>query len=169
MVTPSQKCPRFCGGRVTPNHFRGKKVVIGKRLLKRNLLASSIILIILLLPAGTLRAQDQTGRKPPKRKAGYFTLQLKNAEISELTHIMSRIIGKNIIIDDSVKGRITVLSAKRIPVEKALSTLRSILEYKGLALIEEDNLLKVVPLEKAKRKNTEVIVEGEGKYSPPHD
>lgn len=135
--------------------------MIRNKNLTKNLMVSSIILTMLFLPSGTLAAGEQASKKQPKKKAGYFTLHLKNAEISELTHIMSRIIGKNIIIDDKVKGRITILSAKRIPVEQALSVLRSILEYKGLAVIEEDNLLKVVPLEKAKKMNTEVIVEGE--------
>lgn len=123
-------------------------------------MVSSIILTISFLLAGTLSAEDQISKIQPKKKARYFTLNLKNAEISELMNIMSIIIGKNIIIDDRIKGKITVLSAKKIPIEQALTVLRSILAYKGLAVIEEDNLLKIVPLEKAKKMNTEVIVEG---------
>ncbi len=124
----------------------------------------------IFLSAPNLPSQDRISKKQQKKKARYFTLNLKNAEISELMQIMSRITGKNIIIDDRVKGKITILSARRIPVEQALRVLRSILEYKGLAIIEEDNLLKIVPMKKAKKMNTDVIVQGEMKnHHPPND
>ena len=144
--------------------------MLRKKSLKEKLMVLFIVLTLSLSPGANLFSQDRISKKQPKKKARYFTLNLKNAEISELIHIMSRITGKNIIIDDRVKGKITILSARRIPVEQALSVLRSILEYKGLALIEEDNLLKIVPMEKAKKMNTDVIVQGEVKsHQPPND
>jgi general secretion pathway protein D len=144
--------------------------MIREKSLKEKLMVLSIIMTISFLSDVNLSSQDRISKKQPKKEARYFTLHLQNAEISELINIMSRIIGKNIIIDDRVKGKITILSAKRIPVEQAMSVLRSILEYKGLALIEEDNLLKIVPMEKAKKMNTDVIVKEEIKnHHPPND
>ena len=128
------------------------ETIYGKRIF---VILSSVIIISLLFVYSS--AGKNTGKKSSK-KVRYFTLNFKNVEMSEFLNAMSRIIKKNIIFGE-IKGRITIISARRVPVERALDVLKSILEYKELAVIEGDNILKIVPIENAKKRNVEVIIE----------
>ncbi len=89
-----------------------------------------------------------------------FSLNFNDVEISEFVNVMSKIIGKNIILSDKVRGKITISSAKKVPVSEAFNIMKSILEIKGFAVIETDNLIKIVPIKEAIQKNTEVIIDG---------
>ena len=100
-----------------------------------------------------------TGRKRVKK----FALNFKDVEISEFLNIMSQLIGKNIVTDEKVRGKITISSAKKVPVSEAFDIMKSILEVKGLAVVETGSLIKVIPIKEAIRKNVEIIVDGKKK------
>jgi len=74
---------------------------------------------------------------------------------------MSQVLGKNIILSDKVKGKITINSAQKVPLADAYDLMKSILEIKGFAVIETENLIKVVPIKEAVQKNVEVILDGD--------
>ncbi|HDP79247.1 MAG TPA: type II secretion system protein GspD [Spirochaetes bacterium] len=93
------------------------------------------------------------------KKTRYFTLNFKDVDISEFLNVMSQLIQKNIVIDDKVKGKITITSAKRVPVDQAYDIMKSILEVKGFAVVETENLIKVIPIKDAIKKNVEIIVD----------
>ena len=61
---------------------------------------------------------------------------------------MASLIGKNILIDEQVQGKITIVSNEEIPISRALDFMRQVLEVKNLDIIEEPYLLKVVPTQK---------------------
>ncbi|MBN2400969.1 MAG: hypothetical protein JXN64_01075 [Spirochaetes bacterium] len=90
----------------------------------------------------------------------YFTLNFKDADITEFINMMGQLIGKNIMLDDKVRGKITISSVKKFPVSHAYQILMSILEVKGLAAIETPSLIKIVPVKDAIKKNTEIIIDG---------
>ncbi|MFH0976659.1 MAG: secretin N-terminal domain-containing protein [Spirochaetota bacterium] len=96
--------------------------------------------------------------KEPKTK--YFTLNFKDADITEFLNMMSQLINKNIIIDDKVRGKITITSVKKIPVSHAYQIMMSILEVKGLAAVETPSLIKIIPVKDAIKKNSEIIIDG---------
>ena len=73
---------------------------------------------------------------------------------------MGQMVGKNIIIDDRVKGKISISSARKVPLSEAYNVMKAILEVKGLAIVETENLIKILPIEDAVKKNTSVIVDG---------
>ena len=100
-------------------------------------------------------------REKAKEKDTNFSLNFNDVEISEFLNVMSQILGKNIILSDKVKGKITINSAQKVPVQEAYDLMKSILEIKGYAVIETDNLIKIVPVKEAVQKNVEVIVDGD--------
>jgi general secretion pathway protein D len=109
-------------------------------------------------------AGAQAKKKTAVKKAAapqLFSLNFKDVEIAEFVNIMSQLTQKNIIIDDTVKGKITINSARKVPIKDAYEIMKSILEIKGFAVIETENLVKVVPIKDAVKKNIEVIVDGE--------
>lgn len=94
-------------------------------------------------------------KKAPKDKN--FTMNFNNVDIIEFLTFMSQLTQKNILIDERVVGKITITSVKKIPVDQAFNVMKSILELKGLAVIETDNFLKIMPIADAVKKNNEVI------------
>lgn len=100
-----------------------------------------------------------------RKRVRKFSLNFKDVEIKEFLKVMSEIIKKNIIVDDKVRGKITVNSAKEVPISQAYEIMKSILELKGLAVVETPNLLKIIPVRDAIKKNAEIIVDGDKKIS----
>jgi len=96
-----------------------------------------------------------------KEKDNSFALNFNDVEISEFLNVMSQVLGKNIILSDKVKGKITINSARKVPIAEAYNLMKSILEIKGFAVVETENLIKVVPVKEAVQKNVEVIIDGD--------
>jgi general secretion pathway protein D len=62
---------------------------------------------------------------------------------------MSAIIGKNIVMDDRVKGKITIISPEYIPPKQAYSYLTTVLALKGFGVLDTGTFLKIVPIKDA--------------------
>lgn len=75
-----------------------------------------------------------------------FRVDFRDQDIQEFIKAMSAIIGKNIIIDERVKGKITVISPEKVPVEMAYSYLTTVLALKGFGVVDVGVALKIVPL-----------------------
>ncbi len=135
---------------------------------KKLIIAPAVLMFFLLLTiappvdqsTGYLWAAKKTKEKE-KEKENTFSLNFNDVEISEFLNVMSQVLGKNIILSDKVKGKITINSAQKVPLTEAYALMKSILEIKGFAVVETDNLIKVVPVKEAVQKNVEVILDGD--------
>ena len=112
-------------------------------------------------PAWLNAAPKKAAKSPVEKK---FALNFKDVEIAEFINAMGQMIGKNIIIDDRVKGKISISSARKVPLSEAYNVMKAILEVKGLAIVETENLIKILPIEDAVKKNASVIVDGKPLY-----
>ncbi|MCP4138045.1 MAG: hypothetical protein GY754_44185 [bacterium] len=110
----------------------------------------------------SLNAQAKKKRKKRRRRKKRIkkiSFNFKDMEIAQFLDAMSELLGKNIIVDDKVRGKITISSHKKIPVAEAYNVMKSILEVKGLAVVETKNLIKIIPIKDAIQKNVQIIVE----------
>ena len=89
---------------------------------------------------------DSAGRLSKEKDGNVmFTADWRNAELKDFLKGMSAIVKKNILVDDSVKGRkITIISQKKVNVKDAYSFMKSVLESQGFGLVEENDIIKVV-------------------------
>ncbi|MDR3237022.1 MAG: hypothetical protein LBT84_00800 [Spirochaetia bacterium] len=130
-----------------------------------------LILLSLLLSrpvVDPLYAQQKTAaKKQPTKQEQTFALNFKDIDISEFLSIMSQLIGKNIILDDKVTGKISIHSAKRLPVSQAYDIMKSILSIKGLAVVEANGILKILPIQDAAKSGIEVIIDGRSELISP--
>ena len=135
---------------------------------KNKIIAPFVILFFLIITVSSplehnnsfLWAAKKTKEKE-KEKDNSFSLNFNDVEISEFLNVMSQLLGKNIILSDKVKGKITINSAQKVPITEAYDLMKSILEIKGFAVIETENLIKIVPVKEAVQKNVEVILDGD--------
>ena len=84
-----------------------------------------------------------------------MTLDFDNVEIGVLVKFVSELTGKNFLIDDKVKGKITILSPKKIPVEDVYKVFLSVLEINGFTVVPAGNIIKIIPVSQAKEKSLE--------------
>jgi general secretion pathway protein D len=104
---------------------------------------------------------NQEAGKLKKEKDGksYFTADWRNTELKDFLKGMSAIIKRNILVDDSIKGKkITIISQKKVSESDAYSFLKSVLEAQGFGLIEENELIKVVKIKDSLAKTNLVKV-----------
>ncbi len=113
----------------------------------KRLLTLTLLLLALLFVAPPLLSQER--REPVRVPRGHFVPEFRDIEVRDFLKTMARIIKRNILIDDTVKGKITIVSYKPIPVKEALNFLKQVLEVRGYAVVEESNLIKVLTMEAA--------------------
>lgn len=89
-------------------------------------------------------------KKVKKKKERTYRVDFRDQEIQDFLKAMSGIIKRNIVTDDRVKGKITVISPQRIPLSMAYAYLTSVLAVRGFGIIEESpQLIRVVPIKDA--------------------
>ena len=88
-----------------------------------------------------------------------FTADWRNTDIIDFLKGMSGILNKNILLDESIKGKkITIISRKQIKVSEALAFMKTVLESQGFGVIEENNLIKIVVLKDAVAKSPDIFI-----------
>lgn len=81
-----------------------------------------------------------------------ITMDFQDVEIGVLVKFISEITGKNFILDEKVRGKVTVISPTKITIEQAYRVFQSILEVKGFTTIPAGPTTKIVPIRDAKEK-----------------
>jgi len=89
-------------------------------------------------------------------------IELNDVEIPALIDTVSRITGKNFVVDPRVKGRVTVITGREVDPDELYELFLSILQVHGFSAVpagEGSNLIKVVPSNQAKQQPVPVIGE----------
>ena len=90
-----------------------------------------------------------------KAEEKYITMDFDQVDIKMFIKFISEITGKNFVVDDKVKGKVTVLSPSRINVKEAYKVFESVLEVNGLTAVPSRGVTKIVPSVSARQKNIE--------------
>jgi len=106
-----------------------------KRIL--TLVAMTILSVLLLLP-GSGHAKG-------------IVLNFSDVDISTMVKFISDLTGKNFIMDERVKGKISVFSPSKISTDEAFSVFASVLELKGFAVVKAGKFYKILPSSDAKQ------------------
>ncbi len=108
-------------------------------------------LLSVLFLCTVINLYSQEIKEVPK---GMFVPNFRDVEIQDFLKTMAQITQRNILVDETVKGKITIVAYKPLPVNKALDFLKSVLEVRGFTVIEDNGLLKVT-----KKKDAENVSE----------
>ena len=77
---------------------------------------------------------------------GLVNLDFVDAEISEIAKSISELTKRNFILDDKIRGKVTIISPTPVSPEEAYQAFISALEVKGFTIVKAGRLLKIVPL-----------------------
>ncbi len=73
------------------------------------------------------------------------TLDFNNVDLPVFVKFVSEITGKNFVIDERVRGKVTIYSPSRIPVDKVYQVFLSVLSLKGLAASPVGEVVQILP------------------------
>ncbi|HWN56560.1 MAG TPA: secretin N-terminal domain-containing protein, partial [Methylomirabilota bacterium] len=79
---------------------------------------------------------------PPQNQ---ITMNFQNVDIPVLAKFISEITGRNFIIDESVRGKVTIISPTKVTPEQAYSIFQSVLQVKGFTTVQAGKIIKIVP------------------------
>ncbi|MCX5848771.1 MAG: type II secretion system secretin GspD [Deltaproteobacteria bacterium] len=107
--------------------------------------------------------EEKAPSHPVKKEESkrYVTLDFDNVDINVLVKFVSELTGKNFIIDDKVKGKVTIISPKKIPIEDVYKVFLSVLEVNGFTVVPAGNMTKIIPAVSAREKSLETRLKNE--------
>lgn len=89
-----------------------------------------------------------------------------NADISEIVKAISKLTGKNFILERGVQGKISIIAPSQITVAEAYQAFLTALAMNGFTVVPSGNFLKVRPLKAAAQDSIETYA---GAYFPITD
>lgn len=87
-------------------------------------------------------------------------LNFSDVDISTMVKFISDLTGKNFILDDRVKGKISVYSPAKLSIDEAYNVFVSVLELKGFTILQSGKVAKIVPSAGAKQSGFTLLPEG---------
>ncbi|MDQ6966049.1 MAG: secretin N-terminal domain-containing protein, partial [Mariprofundaceae bacterium] len=81
----------------------------------------------------------------PAAMARDVTLNFKDADIRAFIEFVAGFSGRNFLIDNRVKGKVTIISPRPVSEEEAYAVFLSVLEVNGFAAVQSGSVVKVVP------------------------
>ncbi|MFH1911705.1 MAG: secretin N-terminal domain-containing protein, partial [Pseudomonadota bacterium] len=91
----------------------------------------------------------------------YVTIDFDNVDIPVFIKFVSELTGKNFIIDEKVRGKVTVISPRKIAVDEVYKVFESILEIYGFTTVQAGEVIKVIPSLDARGQNLELRLKKE--------
>jgi general secretion pathway protein D len=87
-------------------------------------------------------------------------LNFNEVDISTMVKFISDLTGKNFILDERVKGKISVYSPSKLSIEEAYNVFTSVLELKGFTVVQSGRVGKIVPSSSARQSGFKLLPEG---------
>ena len=102
-------------------------------------------------------AQDNGNETGPKKlnPSQPVSIDFNNVDINVLVKFISEMTGKNFVVDQRVKGKVTIISPSKISVAEAYRVFESVLEVHGYTTVQAGKIIKIVPAPDARSKNIE--------------
>ncbi|WP_419768888.1 type II secretion system secretin GspD [Arcobacter sp.] len=91
-------------------------------------------------------------------------ISFKNLSIEDLIKITSKIINKNILLTTKVSGNVDFITNKQLYDDDIYNILIYVLESKGLTIVENHGILRIVKMEDSSKYNLPVLA-GKNKYN----
>jgi len=123
-----------------------------------------LMVVALLFITAKAPAQDQAtgGKTAANGSQRFVSIDFNNVDISVFIKFISELTGKNFVIDQRVKGKVTIISPSKISVDEAYKVFESVLDVHGFATVETGKLIKIIPSPDARTKNIETRTRAKG-------
>lgn len=94
-----------------------------------------------------------------------MNIDLQNVELMEFIKTVSKATGRNFLVEADVRGQITILGPRPIPVGDLWRIFLSVLDARGYAVVRSGNLYRIVVAQSARTYTTPIVVGREPVYT----
>ncbi|MEW6298401.1 MAG: type II secretion system secretin GspD [Thermodesulfobacteriota bacterium] len=109
------------------------------------------------LPPGE---ENAAPKPPPGASDNVVAMNFQDVDIPVLARFISEITGKNFIIDEKVRGKVTIISPTKVHADEAYAVFQSVLQVKGFTTVPSGGAIKVVPSREAKQAGLPMLYNG---------
>jgi len=106
------------------------------------------ILLLMLLFALVLPIRVVAADKPVNDRE--IALDFRDVELTDLIQTISEMTGRNFIYDETVKGKVSLISPDRMSPDEAYEAFLSMLNIKGFTVVPSGRTNKIMPLTAAR-------------------
>jgi len=100
-------------------------------------------------PTAETRAAAPGATPAPGADEGLY-LNAVDTDVREIIKQIAKVTGKNFLVDQSVRGKVTIISEKKMTIEEAYQAFLSALEVLGFTVVNAPgDLVKVIPMKEA--------------------
>jgi len=130
----------------------------------------AVILGVLLSGwVGTAVGKQPVG--PPGRPSAtnerMIAMNFPEVDVRVLIKFISEVTGRNFVLDDRVRGNITIIAPQEMSVDEAYAAFQSALQVAGFTTVPSGAVIKIMPVQEAKSSAIETV--GPGNISAQSD
>lgn len=100
-------------------------------------------------PAGLAQTEEpapSAAAKPVRASKAKISLDFKDVDLPVLVKFFAELTQKNFVIDEKVKGKVTIFSPSQLSVDDAYRVFLSVLELKGFAAVPAGKVTQILPV-----------------------
>ncbi len=123
------------------------------RAIVKSILLSIVIAAVLAMafPSGRVMAQETASKNPEQ----FVSIDFNNVDINVFIKFMSELTGTNFVVDQRVRGKVTIISPSKISLKEAYRVFESVLEVHGYTTVKSGDVVKIIPSPDARSKSIE--------------
>lgn len=122
-----------------------------------SIIAASAVLITLhfcLVTSGAAQEAKPASESPAGTEQ-FVSIDFNDVDINVFIKFMSELTGTNFVVDQRVKGKVTIISPSKISLKEAYKVFESVLEVHGYTTVQSGEIVKIVPSPDARSKSIE--------------
>lgn len=162
------------------NSLRKRNVVVQKKFnyTYHILICFIVVTVFAGMPGNIVEAQTSPERVAEDRTTenavsentdnetdGKVSIDFNDADISTFIKYISEVTGRNFIVDQRVRGKITIVSPTKISIDEVYTVFESVLDVHGFSTVESDGATKIIPSPHARTMNIDTLLKGEAENS----
>ncbi len=129
-------------------------MIMVRKTLHKSMWLLTLVMLLGFTAMGDAQTESRTGSRGQSKKT--ISMDFDQVDIKVFIKFISELTGKNFVVDDKVRGKVTVLSPSKISVEEAYKVFESVLEVHGFTTVPAGSVIKVVPSVEARQKSVEL-------------
>ncbi len=117
-------------------------------------LATTLAIHPFLVESSLAQAVKSAPEKP-EHPDQFVSIDFNNVDINVFIKFMSELTATNFVVDQRVKGKVTIISPSKISLKEAYKVFESVLEVHGYTTVQSGEIVKIVPSPDARSKSIE--------------
>jgi general secretion pathway protein D len=108
------------------------------------------MIVLLIIIAGITVTRANAASSAGNSQDRFVTIDFNNVDINVFIKFISELTGKNFIVDQRVRGNVTIISPTKISVAEAYKVFESVLEVNGFSTVQAGEVTKILPSPEAR-------------------